>query len=343
MKYTFFKFLVVFGVLTILFGCEKDETKIILKTDPTPPALTAVPEMLFSRENGADTIVFMGNAVDPGFTASATYFLEAAPAEGSFDDGVEIYSGVSVDEITLIASDVNSKLLKIIPADQTTSVSFRIRSVLLVDAGTGAPGTSSNPFEYISDVQTANVFVYGLPRLDLVGAEGEQKVESALGNGDYFGIVKVDPDLPFTLVDPDTETSYGGSGETLSVDGPAIVPPAVGWHKMYANTVDLTYSFESYMIGLVGSATPNGWDTPDQKMDYDPATGTWNITIDLVVGEIKFRLNDGWAWNLGGTPDNLVHNGDNIPIDVAGNYTISLTITNETAGEETGTFTITLN
>lgn len=342
MKYTFFKFLVFFGVIGILFGCEKDETKIIMKTDPTPPSLTSIPDMMFERANGADTIKFTGTPVDPGFTASATYRLEAS-ADGTFDDAVDLYSGVSVEEIKLVMSDVNSKLLKIIPADQTSSVSMRIRSSLVVDAGTGAPGTSSDLFEYISEVQTTEVFVYGLPRLDLVGAEGEQKVESALGNGDYFGIVKVDPDLPFTLFDPDAGISYGGSGETLQVDGPAIVAPASGHHKMYVNTNDLTFSFESFMIGLVGSATPNGWDTPDQKMDYDAASGTWNITIDLVVGEIKFRLNDGWAWNLGGTPDNLVHNGDNIPIDVAGNYTISLTITNETQGEETGTFTITLN
>jgi len=342
MKYTFFKFLLLFGVVSILFSCEKDETKIIIKTDPTPPSITSIPDMTFDRANGADTIIFTATAVDPGFNASATYSLEAS-ADGTFNDAIVLYSGVSVDEIKLVMSDVNSKLLKIIPADQSSSVSLRVRSMLVVDAGTGAPGTSTDPFEYISEVQTTDVFVYGLPRLDLIGAEGEQKVESALGNGDYFGIVKVDPELPFTLLDPDTETSYGGSGDTLQVDGPAIVPPAVGWHKMYVNTVDLTYSFESYMIGLVGSATPNGWDTPDQKMDYDPATGTWNITIDLVVGEIKFRLNDGWAWNLGGTPDNLVHDGDDIPIDVAGNYTISLTITNETLGEETGTFTITLN
>lgn len=99
------------------------------------------------------------------------------------------------------------------------------------------------------------------------------------------------------------------------------------------------------MIGLVGSATPNGWDAPDQKMDYNAATGTWDITIDLIVGDIKFRKNDAWAWNLGGTTTNLVHNGDNIPITEAGNYTISLTITSDTgeSGTELGTFTMVKN
>ena len=77
-------------------------------------------------------------------------------------------------------------------------------------------------------------------------------------------------------------------------------------------------------------------------MDYDAQSGTWSITTDLVAGEIKFRKNDGWSWNLGGTADKLEHNGANIPV-TAGNYTITLTITNETAGSEAGTCTIVKN
>jgi hypothetical protein len=94
------------------------------------------------------------------------------------------------------------------------------------------------------------------------------------------------------------------------------------------------------MIGLIGDATPNGWNTPDSKMDYDSKTGTWHITIDLIVGTIKFRLNDGWTWNLGGTPDNLVQGGDNLPIATAGNYTITLTINTD---GQTGSCTIVKN
>jgi PKD repeat protein len=92
----------------------------------------------------------------------------------------------------------------------------------------------------------------------------------------------------------------------------------------------------------VGSATVNDWNTPDTKMDYDYATATWKVTTTLKDGEIKFRKNDGWSWNLGGTADKLEHNGSNIAV-TAGNYTITLTITNETAGSETGTFKMVKN
>jgi hypothetical protein len=64
----------------------------------------------------------------------------------------------------------------------------------------------------------------------------------------------------------------------------------------------------------------------------------------LIVGEIKFRYNDGWAWNLGWNTAKtaLEHNGGNIAVVEAGNYTITLTITRFEA-PETGTFTIVKN
>ena len=169
----------------------------------------------------------------------------------------------------------------------------------------------------------------------------DQKIESALGDGAYFGYVKLDVTKPFTLHDPDANITYGADGTALAVNGAGIVPPGTGWHELSVNTVALTYNMSAYMIGLVGSATPNGWNTPDQKMDYNPQNGTWYITIDLIVGEIKFRKNDGWAWNLGGTPDNLVGDGANIPIPEAGNYTIVLTITDDPGKK--GTCTIKKN
>ncbi|HOI33433.1 MAG TPA: SusE domain-containing protein, partial [Bacteroidales bacterium] len=307
-------------------------------TDPNPPTINSIPDMIFDRSMASDTVVFKGSAVDPGFQASANYSLEAAISGTNFAESVRIFSGVSVDEIKFQVSDLNGLLLRLLPADVETSVDFRIRSILAVDAGTGAPGTSTDPFEYFSETKTATVFVYGLPRLDLIGSGVDQKIESAAGNSQYSGYVKVDPDQPFTLHNPDTDITYGGSGSVLVVDGEGIVAPGLGYHHMTADIEALTYNMEAYMIGLVGSATPNGWDAPDQKMDYNPANGTWYITLDLIDGFIKFRKNDGWAWNLGGTPEELTQGGADIPIS-AGNYTITLTIIND----ETGTCKIDKN
>ncbi|GET20611.1 SusE domain-containing protein [Prolixibacter denitrificans] len=342
-----FKILLVFiGLIGLFTSCENDGMKVVMLDNPIAPTLTTVPDLTLQRTAGNDTLTFNGTAVDPGFQASANYFLEACASGTDFADPVTLFSGVQADVMKVKVSDLNTALLKKFPADATTSVDLRLRANLVVDAGTGALGTTSKPLTYISDVKTVNVTPYGYPRLNLINSGIDQKIESVLGDGVYSGFVKLNVNNPFTLSDPDTNTSYGDAGGALAVDGnPIAVPsdPGSGWYEMTADVNALTYKLDPYMIGLVGSATPNGWDAPDQKMDYDAKTGTWNITIDLVDGDIKFRLNDGWAWNLGGTPDNLVHNGDNIAV-TAGNYTISLTITNATpVGSETGTYTIVKN
>jgi starch-binding outer membrane protein SusE/F len=77
--------------------------------------------------------------------------------------------------------------------------------------------------------------------------------------------------------------------------------------------------------GIIGSATPTGWDS-DTNMNYDLATKTYNITMSMIPGAYKFRLDDGWGTNYGsssGTGGALVLNGSDIPIAVAGNYKIT--------------------
>lgn len=324
-------YIVFLGLLGLLYSCEKDGEQIFMLDNPVKPTLVSVPDLTLQRTKGTDLLEFVGTPVDPGFQASANYFLEAAAAGTNFSDAVIVFSGVQAASMKVSVSDLNGLLLKKFTPDKASSIDFRLRSMLVVDAGTGAPGTGTNPFEYISDTKTVNVTLYGLPKLDLINSGLEQKIESSLGDGSYSGFVKLDANQPFTLKDPDANKEYGASGAALAVGGAGINVGESGWYKLAANTNDLTYSTSAYMIGLVGSATPSGWDAPDQKMDYDAKTGTWSIKINLNDGEIKFRKNDGWAWNLGGTPNNLTQGGDNIVVG-AGNYTITLTIINDATG-----------
>ena len=77
--------------------------------------------------------------------------------------------------------------------------------------------------------------------------------------------------------------------------------------------------------GIIGSATPTGWDS-DTNLNYDLATKTYSITMNMIPGAYKFRLDDGWGTNYGSnsaTGGALVLNGADIPITVAGNYKIT--------------------
>lgn len=120
--------------------------------------------------------------------------------------------------------------------------------------------------------------------------------------------------------------NYGSTAAdaTLDAGGSNI---AVTVEADYAFTLDLNhpnaYTYSANRWGVIGDATAGGWDS-DQNMTWDATNEVFTATLDLVVGAIKFRANDDWAINYGGTDLNaLTPGGDNIAVAAAGNYTIT--------------------
>ncbi len=175
-------YLTFIGLFSLLFSCKKDETKVVMLATPIAPSIQTMPNLTLKRADGAKIIEIVGTAVNPGFQASASYYLEACLKGNNFANVVPILNDIQDLSFKISVSDLNGLLLKKFPADQVTSLDFRIRSVLAVDAGTG-----SSPMVYSSAVKSVDVTLYGLPRLDLVESVAGQKIESALGDGKYAG------------------------------------------------------------------------------------------------------------------------------------------------------------
>ena len=331
-------YLTFIGLIGLLSSCEKDGTNVVISDPVVKPTIVTMPNLTLTRATAAQTLKFVGTFVDPGFNASANYFLEACAKGNNFVDVITVISSIQDTAMKITVSDLNGILLAKFPADAVSQVDFRIRAVLLRDGGTGVA-----PLVYSSDIKTAAVTIYGLPSLNLTNSGLTQKIESAAGDGKYFGLVKLDITKPYLLTDPDFGTIYGGADGVLAVNGAGITPPddpGSGWYKLTLDTKALTYKMEPYRVGVIGSSTPNGWTPPDTKMDYNSETGLWYITLDLIPGAIKFRLNDNWSatagfnlglgdvthpgysltnlWNDGGSQD--------IPIAEAGNYTLKLSV-----------------
>jgi len=118
--------------------------------------------------------------------------------------------------------------------------------------------------------------------------------------------------------------NLGGNLNALTYNGANI---AIDLEADYAITLDLStpneYKCSINRWGIIGSATAGGWNS-DQNMTWDAVNGVFTATLDLVAGDIKFRANDSWDYNLGGPLNALVPGGANIPISVDGNYTITL-------------------
>ncbi|MDA9774088.1 SusF/SusE family outer membrane protein [Saprospiraceae bacterium] len=90
----------------------------------------------------------------------------------------------------------------------------------------------------------------------------------------------------------------------------------------------LSFSIHSQSIGIIGDATPGGWDA-DTDMTQDATNpDVYTIEISLLNGAVKFRQDDDWAINWGSTdfPTGVgTLGGDNIPV-FAGEYSVSLNI-----------------
>ena len=89
--------------------------------------------------------------------------------------------------------------------------------------------------------------------------------------------------------------------------------------------------------GLVGSATKNGWDGPDIQFSEDKSKkGIWVLkNVQLTDGEIKFRFNNNWSFNLGNNEEGeFVNGGDNIKVK-AGLYDFTLDLRDDSTPKYT--------
>ena len=124
-------------------------------------------------------------------------------------------------------------------------------------------------------------------------------------------------------------TSYGADFDTAPDAGNIVITEEAGFYQVDVNLSEKTYTLTPFTIGIIGNATPKGWDG-DTDMTYNPEERCWELKdVTLTDGEMKFRSNHNWDDpnpNWGGTLDALVLKGDNIKVAEAGTYDIKLKV-----------------
>lgn len=124
-------------------------------------------------------------------------------------------------------------------------------------------------------------------------------------------------------------TNYAfDSDGVLTTTGTGNIPVDAGHYRVIVDPTNLTYSFTEVQWGVIGTATPGGWDA-STAMTFNEDNNTWELTEDLVNGALKFRANDGWDINFG-PRDSFTNRGELIHTDAAidfgvtesGNYTV---------------------
>ena len=113
--------------------------------------------------------------------------------------------------------------------------------------------------------------------------------------------------------------------------------------KMITATPYLAVSLPNDQWGLVGPAG-DGWPgapnppITDRMMPYDCKLRAFVLRTTLNAGPMKFRRNQDWSINLGGTTGDytkgvaLTKNGSDLVISTPGTYTVKLEVNRDAAG-----------
>ncbi len=123
-----------------------------------------------------------------------------------------------------------------------------------------------------------------------------------------------------------TNYGAGSTDSTLDASGDNISLSA-GYYRFDVNASNLVYYATATEWGIVGNATPSGWDA-STALEYNIDSMVWRGVVHLTAGgnEFKFRANDAWDLNYGSTAgnDTLDEGGSNITVETEGDYLIEL-------------------
>ena len=325
------------GTMLGFYSCEKSGTPVVF--DPaniTPSVITAPKDgssMVFTKEDSKSTVLFTWTSAGFGFSTAVDYYVQIDKKGNGFKNAMSVGHAKSVDSLRVVVNDLNNQVLQLeddptapVPMD----VSFRVLAIINSHVDTG-----------ISKPITVNITPFYIPirypQLYVPGAyQGwnpttADSIGSINSDSHYEGYIymNVATEFKFTSARDWNHINYGDGGAPgkLSTNGGAgnLSVPEAGFYKFNVDTQKLTWSYLKTTWGLVGDATPGGWNK-DTPMTYDPDTQLWSVTLDLKVGDIKFRANGTDDLTYGSDKNNgrLGEGQANIHIAAAGNYTVVL-------------------
>lgn len=186
------------------------------------------------------------------------------------------------------------------------------------------PATGEYNFVLDAGITSVGIIGSGTP-----GGWGAETAMRSDGDGNYSLIIGLADGEAKFRANNDWAINWGGSdfpAGTGALNGPNI-PVTAGIYLVTFNANTGTYSFSPASIGIIGSATPDGWNS-DTNMNATANAGEVTLSLTLVAGEAKFRANDDWGWNWGAgdfPTGTGAANGPNIPVP-AGTYTVTFNV-----------------
>ncbi|MND56159.1 hypothetical protein D3C80_472570 [compost metagenome] len=315
-------------LLATFQSCKKDETQARLaSTDAVKPATLTLDKtnLTLSKANANDTVLHL-RMIQPdfGFQAAVTNVLQFGLKGDNFKTVKEVVIPNGRSAMGFTGYELNSYLLSLgVPTGTASEFDVRLKSS--INSKIAAVFSALASLKAVPYASTSYLYVPGAYQgWDPATAES---IVSPTSNGVYTGIISFpEANSEFKLTtERNWANSYGqtATGKIAYNSGDNIKAPRAGNLEIEVYTTANTIIFKDHSWGVIGSATPKGWDA-DTDMKYDNANQLWKLRVNLTAGAIKFRKNHDWGTNFGGANGNLVAGGADIAVANAGTYDIVL-------------------
>ncbi|WP_333808947.1 SusE domain-containing protein [Flavobacterium sp.] len=339
------KNLLKISTLTLLLfasvSCENDD-----QTIATP---SGGPQLLTPLD-GSSYVLLPQNATNEATTLVWNHADYSVQTEINYEVEVAL-SGTDFETIVSAGSTTNRFIVWTVEALNGVALQAGLIPYVAGDLDVRIKSSlgSNNDLPNYSNVITITVtpFTTDLPKLAVPGnhqgwspGTAPRIAASGFGQTDYEGYVWLDGEFKFVAPNGSGvfewgNTDWGDNGDfsgILAETGESNCSAVTGYYRVRANTTTLTYTTTAVSWGIIGSATPTGWDS-DTDLIYNPTTKKLEIaSIALVPGAFKFRGNNAWSngFDLGtvNADGYLVDGGDLTFSGPAGNYKVILDLSN---------------
>ena len=351
--YTKYSRFACFAALVLLLAaCKKEGQQYFIQPGSFPAngltASSANVVLTAAREN--DTAVkFSWPAASFGDKLVVAYTLQLdVPSDTSgaaaWSKAKNFSAGNNVLSYGFVAKSLNDLLTTMaLPAGTASKVVVRVKSDVPQYNGSAStvPSAYSNTVTIQVTPYSVSLYIPGAyqnwdpstaPLLNPVAGKPGlyEAYENITGTGiQYFKYTNA-PDW--------NHTNYGDGGNSkLSTDGNAagLSVPDGGYYELTANMNTNTWTATKTTWGIIGDATPGGWDK-DTQLSYDAIKQVWTLKANMKAsGSFKFRANNAWVIDFGVDSNGNLAYADNpffgynssignLSVPADGNYTITL-------------------
>ncbi len=334
-------------------ACQSDVVKPVLSDDSkfvapdlTNGSSTTTTELKVDNANDTyDKFEWSKTGYD-GLALATTYTIEVSKTADFAV--VKVLTTTIATSATITVGQLNDALLALgIPGFTNSTIFFRVKSII-----TG----QSNPPQYspaitrsVKTYQASDCGTYCTVGIIGSAAPGGWDVDVDMRLADATKVDKSTWTITLYLAAGDVkfraqdgwDVNWGAAAfptGTGTQNGANISIPTAGYYKVVFNDATGAFTFtalatpEYATVGLVGPAQAGGWDADTDLTKDATNPHLWTATLTLTDGDAKFRANDAWDANWGGStsPSGFAtKDGPNVPM-AAGTYFIRF---NDATGE----------